>query len=79
MPDLTPEAAARLSPLVPGQQVIWRHWTRGGWGYLEKVPATVVRIGKSRVTIDAAKAGGGTKRISVMPVNIEIPEEPKPC
>jgi hypothetical protein len=41
------------------------HESRGGYGYLTPVPATVVRVGPKRITIDAQLARGGTKRITV--------------
>jgi hypothetical protein len=50
---------------VVGEHVIWSHVPRGGYGYVWSVPATVVRVGRVRVTIDAALDGGGTKRIVV--------------
>lgn len=67
-----PNSQERLSPLqlLPGQRVTWRHWPRGGWGYLERIPATVVRIGPKRVTIEVPLKAGGTKRVSVQPENL---------
>ena len=59
--------------LKPGQEVLWWH-DRGWWrGWL--VPATVVRVGPKRVTIDAKRserAGGGTKRIYVLPESLRL-------
>jgi hypothetical protein len=37
----------------PGDRVTWRHVPRRGWGYVFRVPATIVRVGHARITIDA--------------------------
>jgi hypothetical protein len=55
------------STFIKGQQVWWQYVPRGGYGYTQSVPATVVRQGKHRVTIDAQLAAGGTKRVFVKP------------
>lgn len=52
---------------TPGQKVSWLHETRGGYGYRWWVPATVVKVGPKRVTIDAELEKGGTKRVFVKP------------
>lgn len=35
----------------PGNKVIWRHEMRGGYGYVERIPATVVSVFAKRVRI----------------------------
>ena len=40
---------------------------RGGYGYVMPVPAVVERITRSRVTIRARLAAGGSKLVSVTP------------
>lgn len=56
-----------LRDFAPGDAVTWTHVPRGGWGYVWRVPARVVSVGRKRVTIDAALRRGGTKRVSVTP------------
>ena len=56
-----------------GDSVTWIWEPRGGWGYQIPVPATVVRIGKARVYIDAELEDGRTKRISVRPEKLRPP------
>jgi hypothetical protein len=51
----------------PGDRVLWTRTPRGGYGYIETVPATVVRATEKRVLIEAALLGGGTKRVAVTP------------
>ena len=55
----------KRSDLYQGLCVMWMHVPRGGWGYVLRVPATVVRLTPTRVVIDAELARGGTKRILV--------------
>ncbi len=52
-----------------GDPVMWTRQPRGGWGYYEHIPATVVRIGKKRITIEVATVSGVRKTTSVMPVS----------
>lgn len=63
--SMPPEATFRA-----GEQVIWRHIPRGGYGFVCPVPATVVRVCRTRVTIDAALARGGVKRVAVRPASL---------
>lgn len=58
---------ANPSELKVGQKVIWLHETRGGYGYIWRIPATVVRIGKSRVTIEVTRRDGSKVLRSVLP------------
>ncbi len=53
-----------------GQVVEWLYEPRGGWGYRWWVPATVVNVGRSRVTISTTKRDGETKLVSVKPENL---------
>jgi len=55
-----------------GQEVTWLHAPKGGYGYQFKVPATVVRIGKKRITIDAKLGDWKEKRIHVKPENLQV-------
>lgn len=57
-------------PFVPGQSVEWLFTTNKGYGYSWWVPATIVKVNKKKVTIDAQLTAGGTKRVSVLPEKI---------
>jgi hypothetical protein len=52
---------------TPGQSVQWLFEPRRGYGFSYWVPATVIKVGPKRVTIEAALDGGGVKRIAVKP------------
>ena len=56
-----------------GDRVIWRRVQRGGYGLITRVPATVVRIGKAKVTIEYPLTRGGSMRTSVHPWRLERP------
>lgn len=60
----------RLDEAQPGMPVTWRHHMARGYGYIEHVPAVVVRVGAVKVTIDAELAKGGSKRIAVDPAHL---------
>ncbi len=62
---------AGTSPFKAGDLVTWRHVPRCGWGYVFQVPATVVHVGRARVTIDAELDRGGVKRVAVLPGSLE--------
>ncbi len=48
-----------------GEQVIWVHEMRGGYGYVEKIPAIIVKLGEARVTIEVQRKSGEFVRRSV--------------
>lgn len=50
-----------------GQAVEWKFESRKGYGYSWWVPATVVKVCRKKITIDALRMDGTTKRISVTP------------
>jgi len=52
---------------TPGQKVEW--WFTAKQGYCPSwwVPATVVKVGRKRITIDALRTDGTTRRVSVAP------------
>jgi hypothetical protein len=54
----------------PGQAVEWKYTQPRGWNLHWWVPATVVSVGRSRVTIDAALVRGGVKRVRVKAENL---------
>lgn len=56
---------------TPGQSVLWWMESRRGYCPAWWVPATVVKVGRKRVTIDAQLARGGTKRVSVQPERLK--------
>lgn len=56
----------------PGQAVEWRFEGRMGYCPSWWVPATVVKVGRKRVTIDALRTNGTTKRISVTPERLRL-------
>lgn len=58
----------------PGQRVEWLYESRKGYGYRWWVPATVVKVNRVKVTIDALLERGGTKRISVHPEKLRSKE-----
>jgi TolB-like protein len=59
-----------MTTYTPGQRVEWLHEPRGGYGYARWVLATVVRVTRRRIVIDAQLVGGGTKRIAVDPARL---------
>lgn len=72
----TPKGGAMSAgDLWPGMLVEWLHVPRGGYGYTIAVPAKVVMATRSRVTIDARLATGGTKRVHVMPESLRLTKE----
>lgn len=60
--------------LIVGQRVIWRRVRRGGYGYIERIPGIVRRIGK-RVTLCVTLASGNTKLVGVKRESIVTPED----
>ena len=54
-----------------GDTVIWMHKPRGGYGYMIPVPATVVRIYRVNVLIEAKLKDGGTKIVTVKRASIK--------
>ena len=46
-----------------GQSVIWRYTPRGGYGYIYRVPALVVKCGPKRVQIEVTTERGEIKRV----------------
>ena len=42
----------------PGECVTWLHERRGGWGYVLRVPAVVIRSGRRRVLILVERRNG---------------------
>ncbi len=55
----------------PGQQVIWTH-ERGGWGWVFRTPATVVKVTSKRIVIDAELKDGSTVRRTVKPEKLAV-------
>ena len=53
-----------------GEQVIWSHSPRGGYGYIIAVPAVVVGFTNKRVRIAAQRNGQPPKTVSVRPENL---------
>jgi len=54
-----------------GDKVLWLYTQPAGWNLSWWVPATVVKVTPKRITIDAALAKGGTKRVSVKPEKLK--------
>lgn len=72
-------APAPITTFTAGQKVTWLYTTPGGWNWVIRVPATVVKATKSRVCIDAELKNGGTKRRYVKPENLVVPtQKPAP-
>lgn len=60
-----------LNELQPGQLVTWLREARGGYGYVEPVPGTVVKIGEKRVQIEVHKKSGEAVKRWVEAKNLE--------
>lgn len=58
--------------LREGLQVTWLYEMRGGYGYTQPVPATVVKASAKRVSIDALKKDGSTVRRSVRRESLRV-------
>jgi hypothetical protein len=47
-----------MNELQPGQLVTWLHQPRGGYGYEERIPGKVVKVGEKLVQIEVRKKNG---------------------
>lgn len=56
-----------MDTFATGDRVEWLYETSKGYGYRQWVPATVVKVCRKKITIDALKLDGTTKKISVDP------------
>ena len=56
--------------LWQGLRVIWRHVPRGGYGFALRIPATVRKVTRKRVTIEVETDRRGPKMVSVDPANL---------
>lgn len=54
-----------------GDKVLWLFTARGGWNPSWWVPATVVKVNTKRITIDAERKDGTSKRVSVKPERLQ--------
>jgi hypothetical protein len=59
-----------MRAFTPGQEVIWRHVCRGGYGYVVQLPAKVVRVTAARVVIDVTYLNGNAGRHKVRPESL---------
>jgi len=41
----------QLTDVAPGAQLIWLAVPRGGYGYVFRVPVTVIKVGAARVLV----------------------------
>lgn len=57
-----------------GERVVWLYCTRGGYGYVLPVDATVIRTTAKRVRIEAKRTDGTTVVRSVKPENLRRPD-----
>jgi hypothetical protein len=64
-----------MTSFVEGQPVHWLHTSRGGYGYIRRVPATVVHQTDSRVMITVKTVSGNIVYRSVRPENLQ-PAQP---
>jgi len=55
---------------TPGQKVVWHRTTARGYGFIDRIHATVVSVGEKTVRIEAPLAKGGTKQTNVRPQNL---------
>lgn len=67
-----------VKALEPGASVTWMHQPLGGYGYVQPVQARVVRLGKSRVLIEAPLRIGGSKQTWVKPSSLRPAEGDRP-
>ena len=56
--------------MQPGDRMVWFRVQRGGYGYIKRIPVTVVKLGATRVKVEAPLKKGGTKRVWVKPESL---------
>jgi hypothetical protein len=56
--------------MQPGDRVIWAREARGGYGYVERIPAEVVAVTPSRIRIRAQRKSGETVERTVRPESL---------
>jgi hypothetical protein len=56
--------------MQPGDRMVWFRALRSGYGYIRRIPVTVVKLGATRVQVEAPLKKGGTKRVWVKPENL---------
>ncbi len=61
------------SPYQPGEDVVWHHVPRGGYGYTIPVNVTVRKVGAKRVQVEAPLKSGATKLVWVKPESLRRP------
>lgn len=54
-----------IEPLAPGDEVIWFHEPRGGYGFEDAVPGVVVAVSAQRVRILVQRRDGSSVERSV--------------
>jgi hypothetical protein len=57
---------------VVGQRVVWEREARGGYGWSQRIPATVVKVGARRIKVAAELTSGGTREHWVTPARLEL-------
>jgi len=57
---------------TPGQSVTWMYTPPGGYGYVQPVPATVVRLTAKRVFIRVLKYDGTWVERAVKPERLRV-------
>ena len=69
---LLPGERIGLDPatLSPGDRVIYLHTDRGGYGFVARVPAIVVRVRPKRVIVRVATRDGSERTIPVLALNL---------
>lgn len=60
-----------IEDISPGMQLTWHHESRGGYGFIYKIPVRVVSVSKKMVRIEAPLRRGGSKLTSVRPENLQ--------
>ena len=58
--------------MTVGDEMTWRHETRGGYGYVESIAVRIVKIERTRVQVEAPLRHGGTKRVWVAPTSLQV-------
>jgi hypothetical protein len=61
----------KLDELQSSQLVTWMHQPRGGYGYIERIPGKVVKVGEKLVQIEVRKKNGEAVTRWVDPKNLE--------
>jgi hypothetical protein len=71
------ERIGKVMTFLPHDPVIWTRISSGGYGFGESIPAVVVKVGPTLVTIEVPMKTGEIKRVSVRPVHLKLRHVPE--